>query len=196
MKPSERRALKELQEKEKAFGEQATVEINTVEKIPPKPPKSQKPKEPKEPKYNADRGSIRRFFDSHVRLITFIISAVVVLGVLSPFGIDMLVSSMQDEKVTDKKDISMGAVQSIYDNAESMTWRSFENFNYTDYSREDGKYFIREYPISDSKLVLKVGGSKLSGTPDYIYLISYETGEHVDLMKEDAKEFISKFETD
>ena len=191
MKPSERRALKELQEKEKELQErekeleeQAATEPNAANATP------------EEPKDQDARGRIKRFFDSHVRLITFIISVVVVFGVLSPFGIDMIVSSMQDEKVTDKKDISIGALSTIYENAESMTWRSFENFNYTDYSREDEKYFVREYPISESKLVLKVGGSKLSGAPDYIYLISYETGEYVNLLKEDGREFISKFHTD
>ena len=183
MKPSERRALKELQEREKELQEQVFTEPDETEETP------------EAPKDRDTRGRIKKFFDSHVRLITFIISVVVVFGVLSPFGIDMLISSMQDEKVTDKKNISIGAVSTIYENAESITWRSFEDFNYTDYSREDEKYFVREYPISDSKLVLKVGGSKLSGAPDYIYLISYETGEYVDLLKEDGREFITKFKT-
>ena len=187
MKPSERRALKELQEREKELQQYTVTEPQEENDIP------------KGSKKSGDRdtkGRIKSFFDSHVRLITFIVSVIVVLGVLSPFGVDMLISSMQDEKVTDKYNISMAAVYTIYDNAGSITWRSFEPFNYTDYSREDGKYFVREYPISDSKLVLKIGGSKLSGAPDYIYLISYETGEYVDLLKEDGKEFASKFTTD
>ena len=181
MKPSERRALKAQKEQTPEMEQSANQDVTVSEG-----------------NEETSGGYVRKegFFQSHVRLITFIITVIVVIGVLSPFGVDMLVSSLKDKAETDKKDISLEAVCYISDNPGEITWSSFDGFNYTDYSRDDGKYFVREYPIKNSELVLKVGGLKMSGNPDYIYLISYTTGEHINILKEDARAFIAKFQTD
>ena len=132
------------------------------------------------------------FFQSHIRLITFIITATLILTVLGPIGIDMLVAAKRDKVINNKEDISIDRVYSVYDNASVIEWKNFRNFNYTDYSYESqsGDYQVREYPISGLRLKLKVGGPKLSNRPDYVYLIDYKTGEYINVLKEDPRDFV------
>lgn len=187
MKPSEKRALEA--EKRRIAEERAASEIqkqdapSTVTDTP-QGSYDAKPYKP----YKRKEG----FFQSHIRLITFIITATLVLTVLGPLGIDMLVAAKKDKVVNNKKDIDITTVYLIYDNAEVIEWKNFRNFNYTDYSYDakNGEYFVREYPISNSRLILKVGGSSLNPQPDYVYLIDYRSGEYIDVLKDDPRDFV------
>ncbi len=132
------------------------------------------------------------FFQSHVRLITFIVTTVFLFLFVSPFAVDMIVKFRNDKTVHNMQDIDIESVYSIYDNAEIIEWKNFRNFNYTDYSYDakEGKYFVREYPVSNSRLVLKVGGPSLDPKPDYIQLIDYRTGQYINVFNEDPRDFI------
>ena len=132
------------------------------------------------------------FIQSHVRLITFIITAALVLFVLGPLGIDMLVASKNDKIVKNKEDISIETVYKIYDLYDGVHWGSFKNFNYTDYSDkvEGVLIYEREYPVKDSRLVVKAGGSSMKDSPEYIYLIDYRNGVRIDLKKEDPRNYV------
>ena len=55
------------------------------------------------------------FIQSHIRLITFIVTSALVLFVLGPLGIDMLVASKNNKIVNNKEDISIETVYKIYD---------------------------------------------------------------------------------
>ncbi len=185
MKPSERRALK------------AERQSSELKKADLKPQAEQ---------ISADDGKIsdgctdegtgykrkEGFFQSHIRLITFIITASLILTVFGPLGIDMIIRNQRGEIVDDKQDISLDAVLSIYDNRDRIQWGNLKNFNYADYSYDSktGKYNVREYPVDGTRLTLKVGGSNMSNVPDYIYLMDYETEEYVNILKQDPREFI------
>ena len=108
----------------------------------------------------------------------------------------MLVAAKKDKVVNNKKDIDITTVYSIFDNATVIEWKNFRNFNYTDFSYDakNGEYYVREYPISNSSLVLKVGGSSLNTQPDYIYLIDYRSGEYINVLKEDPRDFVKSTE--
>ena len=138
------------------------------------------------------------FIQSHIRLITFIITAALVLFVLGPLGIDMLVASKNNKIVNNKDDISIETVYKIYDLYDSVHWGSFKNFNYTDYSdKVDGiLMYEREYPVKGSSLVVKAGGSSMSDSPEYIYLIDYRNGVRIDLKKEDPRNYVKSMDED
>ena len=191
MKPSEKRALEAEKRRiaeERAASEMQEQEVTYTVTDTPQGSEDAKPFKP----YKRKEG----FFQSHIRLITFIITATLVLTILGPLGIDMLVAAKKDKVVNSKKDIDITTVYSIYDNADVIEWKNFRNFNYTDYSYDakNGEYFVREYPISNSRLVLKVGGSSLNPQPDYVYLIDYRSGEYIDVLKNDPRDFIKSTE--
>ncbi len=136
------------------------------------------------------------FIQSHIRLITFIVTSALVLFVLGPLGIDMLVASKNDKIVNNKEDISIETVYKIYDLYDSIHWGSFKNFNYTDYSDkvEGILVYEREYPVKNSRLVVKAGGSSMSDRPEYIYLIDYKNGKRIDLKKEDPRGYVKSMD--
>ena len=160
------------------------------------------------------------FFGNHVKLITFIVSAVLVFTVIGPWGIDQLVAKSRaeiyGEEVENKIDLTVDGVITLADMGEDLLWETFANLNYTDYSfeKEGITTHIREYSVKGTNLVLRVGGTekgtvreyKLSGTdvviyrkvetslpasPEYVRLIDYNTGEFVeDIRKDDVRAFI------
>lgn len=185
MKPSERRALKAQKEAERLQREQEPAPAEPKEELPEIKDKTEISQKPQK---------TENFFTNHARLIAFIVTSVLIITVFSPFAIDMFLESQKDKNtVNDRKDMTLAHVYAIADNYGSITWRSFEQFNYTDMSRDDGKYYTREYPIADTLLVLQVGGRTLSGQPEYIYLISLTDAEYINVGKDSVKIFVNKY---
>ena len=195
MKPSEKRALREAKLK---AAEQEAMSAPA----PEKPAQEEAPQKENIQEENTTAAEhtpyVRRegFFGAHIRLITFIITATLVLTVLGPLGVDMLVASKNNRGVTNLEDMSIDTVYTIHRNADVIEWKNLQKFNYSDYSYENegGKYLVREYPIADSRLVLKVGGPKLSSRPEYIQLIDYRSGEYVNVLLEDPRDFVRSIE--
>ncbi len=182
MKPSEKRALETERKRLQADAtSQPMPDASTSEKADKMTSKG-------------NNGQYRRkesFFSNHVKLITFlIVGSIVILGFA--FGIDMYVINQKGKTVTDLEDMTLNTVYAMHDNADNMKWQHLKKYNYTDYSFDTngGKYIVREYPIADSKLVLKVGGSSVDTTLEYAQLIDYETGNWVDVLKTDPHEFV------
>ena len=186
MKPSEKRALREAQMR--AAEEEAKVA-----------PMSEEPEaentEDKKPEYRPYKRK-EGFFQAHVRLITFIITTLLVMTVLGPLGIDMLVASKNNKGVTNRKDMEISTVYLVHDNAAIIEWKNFDKFNYTDlsYEHQNGRYTVREYPIANSRLVLKVGGPDSRVHPEFIQLIDYTSGQYVNVLVDDPRDFVSTIE--
>ena len=184
MKPSEKRALREA----KLRAEEQKLEAEA-------PTKEEKPEDISD----QGHGTYKRkegFFQAHVRLITFIITATLVMTVLGPLGIDMLVASKNEKGVTNKKDMEISTVYLVHDNAAIIEWKNFDAFNYADlsYEHQNGRYIVREYPIANSRLVLKVGGPDSRVHPEYIQLIDYRSGQYVNVLVDDPRDFVSTIE--
>ena len=184
MKPSEKRALREA----KLRAEEQKLEAEA-------PTKEEKPEDISD----QGHGTYKRkegFFQAHVRLITFIITATLVMTVLGPLGIDMLVASKNEKGVTNKKDMEISTVYLVHDNAAIIEWKNFDAFNYADlsYEHQNGRYIVREYPIANSRLVLKVGGPDSRVHPEYIQLIDYRSGEYVNVLVDDPRDFVTQIE--
>ena len=202
MKPSEIRAMREakLRESEEAAKREAEEAALREQKATlksessPESEMSYEPAstEPQRVPYKRKEG----FFQAHVRLITFIITATLVMTVLGPLGIDMLVSSKNNKGVTNRKDMEMSTVYLVHDNAAIIEWKNFDNFNYSDlsYEHQNGRYIVREYPIANSRLVLKVGGPDSRVHPEYIQLIDYRSGQYVNVLVDDPRDFVSTIE--
>ena len=63
-------------------------------------------------------------------------------------------------------------------------------------SRDDGKYYTREYPIADTLLVLQVGGYNMNGHPEYIYLISLTDSQYINVAKDNVERFVNNYQDD
>lgn len=183
MKPSERRALRE----QNAIGkdtEPQNVYQSTADHLQSK---------------KTSEGSQRKegFFQSHVRLITFLICIGVFLLVFGPWNIYRISKSIADNKKTvdGKRDMSMETVYALSERGEELSWLHFEEYNYTDmsYSTNDGEYIKREYHVKDTGYIVWVGGIKGQDRPDYIYLIDIgKTGNVMNMREGTAKEFVQK----
>ncbi len=182
MKPSEKRALRE---------ERLRREQEEAENTAPVEEKAFSAGTDEHGEYTPYRRK-EGFFQSHARLITFIITTALILTVFGPVGIDMLVARRNDHTVNSKKDMTLEDVYSLYDNSSKLKWSSLSEYNYADYSYDtkNGRYLVREYRIKDSRLVLKVGGPKSKSRPDYVRLTDYILVKFVDILKEDPREFV------
>ena len=177
MKPSERRAM--MAERERQAAERESQ------------PKVNAEKPPRERKTDGKKQS---FFSNHARLIAFIVTALVVFTVFSPFAVDMFIEWQSNRNVVNnKKDITLEQVYVVADNYGSVTWQTFNDFNYTDRSHDNGKYQKREYPIKDTGFVLVVGGVAGVDVPEYIYIQSYAHATYADLAKDNVKQFVNKY---
>ena len=164
------------------------------------------------------------FFGNHVKLITFIICALLIVTVVGPWGLDRLVDKGREEvygkEIENKTELSAAGVIMLADMGDSLTWEAFANLSGVDYSYEkDGvKTHIYEYPVKGTGLYLRVGGSevgtvreftirgtnivlfrqanvKLPESPEYVRLIDYESGAYVnDIRKDDVKAFLASYE--
>lgn len=211
MKPSERRALeaeqraqreaeqreKLLEAKSKRQERPSEIEKET-ERIYPQAAYRKLPEEEIEVK--GDGYHREGFFGSHVKLITFIVCMAVILTVLGPWGIDMLVDRGRQEifgnEVENKQDLTVDGVKLLADMGDTVTWDSLRNLSYTDYSYEkEGKTnYIREYEVVGTPLVLRVGGTSLVASPDYVRLIDYESGDFVeDIRRDSVAAFLAKY---
>ena len=196
MKPSERRAMQAQK--------QAEARERELEKLNGQRAQTEQAAERQEAKNTlpgvqqaADenvRGGAKGFLFRHAKLIAFLVTSVLIICVFSPFAVDRLLDSRENAGVVgNKKNLSIEAVYSIADNYGSITWKSFEKFNYTDMSRDDGTYFTREYFVDGSKFVLRVGGYDLDDVPEYIYLMSYADEDYVNLANGNVREFVKKY---
>jgi hypothetical protein len=207
MKPSEKRALEaEKRAEREALAREKELEANAssssaatteIGGIDPRATYKKLPEEEIEVK--GDGYHRESFFGKNVRLITFIVCMALILTVLGPWGIDMLVAHSRaeifGEEVDNKRDLTTDAVVLLADMGTDMTWKSLENFNYNDFSftKEGRTTYVREYEIVGTPLFLRVGGTSLNGSPDYVRLIDYNSGEFIsDIRKESVRAFISE----
>ena len=138
------------------------------------------------------------FFGNHVRLITFIITAALVLTVLGPWGIDMLVSKSRSGWAGGNEvegiDITVNDFVRITELGRDITWKDFSGYSYDDstYTKNGKTTYNHKYCFEENKnLCVEVIGYSDSGVPDIIRLIDYDSGEYIDVKKESARNFLA-----
>ena len=168
MKPSERRALQaekqaqsEAQQKEKELQSRSASYDDTS---------SDEKKE--------------GFFSRNVRVITFSICVVLILTVFGPWSVDRLVSKHRESifgaETKGKQDITAQDIVYLAGLGDSLTWSSFDKYNYTNQTRtihdeitnRKRTEYQREYAV-DAMLTVKVIGSSSKGRPTSVQLVYY-----------------------
>ena len=190
MKPSERRALEAEKRAQKEAEQRESELLKGSSKWDGNTEDDGKPRK-------------ESFFQNHVKLITFIICATLILTVLGPWGVDRLVSKHREsifgKDVSGKKDITVSDIVALANKGEMLTWDDFETYNYTDQTRvihdeNTGKKrteYQREYSV-DGSLAVKVIGSSLNGRPECVQLSYYGVGAEtiIDIRGEDLTDFL------
>ena len=189
MKPSEKRALEAEKRAQKDAEQRESELLKGSSKWDSADTDDSKPRK-------------ESFFQNHVKLITFVICAVLILTVLGPWGVDRLVSKHREsifgKEIDGKKDITVPEIVTLANKGEALTWKDFEKYNYTDLSyeyRDDitnktRVEYQREYSV-DGSLVVKVIGSSLNGSPSFVQLIYY--GRDAEVINEIRGEDITDF---
>lgn len=203
MKPSERRALREKQEQMRSEAEQDALQKQS----PAETEKSSetashdgeeyvyRPKNVKEIKYVRKEG----FFQANVRLITAIITIAVLLILIGPYNVFDIAEDISERRntVTDREALTMQDVFNISEYGDNISWGHFNNFNYNDQSfrTAEGEFCKREYPVRGTNYVVLVGGKGFKSWPAFVYLIDYDSGELIDIRRENAEKFVDSLES-
>ena len=191
MKPSERRALRELEAQKKNSVEVEIEEGTTVFEDNPSTAEPKKRNKKEKSILDDDVISMRRegFIQSNVKLITFIICMVVFLGAAT---IIPLVHWLDHRtEVKGETPMKLEDVISISSKKKFISWDDFEGYVYTDQS--SGKVREHMYLISGTDYVLMVSGPKSDKKyPDSIVLCDLNnTSYTMDLTSGNIQAFLS-----
>ncbi len=185
MKPSERRAQKELKAQKEA--EELEALADTPEA------KADKPKRRKKEKsiLDDDVESMRKegFIQSHVKLITFIICMAVFLGAATVIP---LVHWLGERTVTGGEiPLELDDITAIAAKRQYISWDDFDNYIYTDQSAGDTRE--RVYMVSGTRFVVMVSGPKSDKKyPDTVMICDLDnTSYFLDLTKGGLDAFLA-----
>ena len=209
MKPSEKRALdaekraqREAEQREKLLEakskrQESLAERRTEEESERVNTSADYKKLPEEEiEVQGDGYHRESFFGRNVKFITFIVCMALILTVLGPWGVDMLVEKSRAQYVNDeivnKLDLSVSGLELLADMGSTLSWDDLANLNCTVF--EDSKDIVKEYPIKDTYLTLRVEGTSSSKYPEIVRLIHYDSGEYVnDIRKQSIDKIIAKY---
>ena len=185
MKPSEFRALREIEAQNKT--QQTTGEPSAVTEE-----SADKPKLKKEKSILDDNvQSMRKegFFQSNVKLITFIVCMAIFLG----SAIIIPLVHFYGERTVVKGEISMQLddIIAIAGKKQYISWKDFENYVHTDYS--SGSTREHMYVISGTQYVVMVSGPKSDKNyPDTVIICDLNnTSYFIDLTVDNIQLFLS-----
>ena len=194
MKPSERRALKEL----KVQKEKETADfINSLpEETEVKADKSKKCGRRKKSIHDEDVISMRKegFFQSRVKTITFIVCITLFLV----FGITITVipSIRRANNVKGEVQMELDDIVAIAAKKEFISWADFDNYIYTDYSTRTTKQQLYVVKTEDRRYAVMVTGPKGNYKyPDQVIFYDIEIGNttYIDLSVDDINSFLAGY---
>ena len=198
MKPSEKRALDaerrareaaEWREKELEKQAKKAAKKEGIEYVPQK---KQEPTDTERIDVNAEytklpEGEIEvkgdgyhreSFFSNHVRLIAFIVTAVVVLFVIGPAGYDLYLNFndyMNRSDAVEGKTMTAEHVIALAEKGNDLTWAELEKYEHTKHN--NGKTL--DIAIDGTSLSLYVERNGDSVYPDIVRLIDYTAGAYI-----------------
>ena len=207
MKPSERRALMEEKERlrKEASAASAKESISSNESVSPEDlsdcdVKSNHTVKNKKGKSVLDDGveSTRKegFFQSNVKLITFIITVSLLFMVIGPVSVIRRVELVEESRhYKDGKAITVEEIKDIANAGAMIQWSDFDGYGYEDQSTK--KATVREYYVADTGYFLVVRGDKNDKVyPDNVHLMySDDNGTtFIDLRTDNINEFLRAIE--
>ena len=204
MKPSERRALMEEKNRmrEEASSASQTENLSSNESQFPEDlsdcdVKANHTLKNKNGKtiLDDDVESMRKegFFQSHVKLITFIITVSLLFMLIGPFSVIRIVEMVEESRhFRDGETLTVEQIKIIANNKPMITWSDFDGYSYEDQSTKTTT--VREYYVKEDGYSLVVRGPKSDTKfPDNVHLMySDDNGTtFIDLRTEDIKGFLA-----
>ena len=189
MKPSEKRALRELEaQKKKEKQVSSAVEHTEVSNI-----KEDKPRKKKREKNilddNVESMRDEGFFQSHVKLITFIICMAVFLGAVTVIP---LVHWLDERTVVrGEVEMTLDDVIAISSKKQYIRWDDLEKYIHVDQSHRQTREYM--YAVSGTNYVLMATGPKSDKTyPDSVVLCDLDnTSYTIDLTVDNIQLYLA-----
>lgn len=119
------------------------------------------------------------FFSNHIRLIAFIITAVVVLFVIGPLGYDIYLNVtdyLEDGAEVEGKVMTEADLLALAEKGKNLTWQELEAYEHT--SMNNGK--TMEIGVGKTNLTLRAERAEKNAFPDIVRLIHYSSGTYLD----------------
>lgn len=197
MKPSEKRALMEAKKKELEEKNNLQDDDVSSEDIADCDITSNHTLKNKKGKtiLDDDVESMRKegFFQSHVKLITFIITVSLLFMLIGPFSVIRIIEMVEESRhFKDGETLTVEQIKIIANNKAMITWSDFDGYSYEDQSTKTAT--IREYYVKENGYSLVVRGKKGdSKFPDNVhFMYSDDNGTtFIDLRTEDIKGFLA-----
>lgn len=143
----------------------------------------------------ADKPYVRRrtvsdFFFEHVKLITAILTIIVVLSLVLITDVVGIVEGIVEEQRQSQYDpLTMPYVEGLWDRAEPITWSDLARFRRHISRAQDSVTWTLE--VKGTPYQVMISGVSTEKPPVYVYLYDMDTGDRVDLNKEDLQEFLA-----
>ena len=204
MKPSERRALMEERErmcKEASAAESiSTSESDITDDLADCDIKANHTVKNKKGKSMLDDDTVSTrkegFFQSNVKLITFIITVSLLFMLIGPFSIIRIIETIEENRhYKDGATMTLDDIKDIAAYKTMISWSNFDDYGYEDQSTKNTK--VREYYVEERGYFLVVRGSDKEGKyPDSVhFMYSDDNGTTViDLRTDNLKEFLATIE--
>lgn len=196
MKPSERRALRDKHNAETNEEVCASIEKScdaTSEDNEAVITNTKKCRKSKKSILDDDVESMRHegFVQSHVKLITFIITLAVLLAAIGPFSIVRIVKLINQNKNYEGMPMTVEVIKKIAAKKAYIEWSDFDGYTYEDQSTKNTR--VREYYVPNDGFTLIVRGDiNDKKYPDQVhFMYSNDEGTvFVDLRVGDINEFL------
>ena len=135
----------------------------------------------------------RRYVDSHIRLLTFLLCMAIFLGTLGPFSVFQIIRMVEQSKQEQLIEITFADIQKLNESPGEIEWKDFGPFQSRTVTKSE-TFLCLDYLMSDERFFLRVGGDIDKEKPIYIILIDVETGEKCDLLdpKADLDSFLER----
>ncbi|MBR6411051.1 MAG: hypothetical protein IKS35_06680 [Clostridia bacterium] len=135
----------------------------------------------------------RRYVDSHIRLITFLVCIAIFLGTLGPFSVFQIVRMVEKSKEEKLVEITFADIQRLDEAPTAVEWKDFGAYKFRTVTKS-ATFLCLDYLMENERFFLRVGGDIDKEKPIYIILIDVETGDKCDLLdpKSDLDTFLER----
>ncbi len=139
-----------------------------------------------------ERRTARRsnFFYEHVKLITAIITAAVILCGVCVLEVRDLVMDIREEREQAGKElISITYVEGLTHMNEYVSWKHLSRFRFD--KSETSHSVTWTLDVADTNYRVMISGSATNKAPTFVYLYDMKTGDHMNLNEDDFDSFIA-----
>lgn len=139
------------------------------------------------------RRTFSDFIFEHVKLITAIVTACLILSlVLITDVISIVENLITESQQADKEYISLNYVEGLTQLSEPVTWGHLTKFRRDTNATKNTLTWTLEVGEERSRYIVKISGTDISHAPTYVRLYDMDTGDFMDINKDDFDKFIAE----